>query len=141
MDDSPAESLGDYTAALQGFRRNYYDVWNPEAREALWRRMEEGLFRKGVDAWWLDATEPNLWSLQGAYHMYQTCLGPAARRLNAYTLAHSKSIYEHQRQTDETKRVFILADFPDTDRGRVAVFPVRTAIRDVGYRRLHGRSL
>lgn len=109
MDDSPAESLGDYTAALQGFRRNYYDVWNPEAREALWRRMEEGLFRKGVDAWWLDATEPNLWSLQGAYHMYQTCLGPAARRLNAYTLAHSKSIYEHQRQTDETKRVFILS--------------------------------
>ena len=109
MDDSPAESLGDYTAALQGFRRNYYDVWNPEAREALWRRMEEGLFRKGVDAWWLDATEPNLWSLQGAYHMYQTCLGPAARRLNAYTLAHSKSIYEHQRQADETKRVFILS--------------------------------
>lgn len=109
MDDAPAESLGDYAAALQGFRKNYYDVWNPKARDALWRHMEQGLFRKGVDAWWLDATEPNLWSIQGAYHMYQTCRGPAARWLNAYTLAHSKGIYEHQRQTDETKRVFILS--------------------------------
>lgn len=109
MDDAPARSLGDYSAALQGFRRNYYDVWNPEARDALWRRMEQGLFRKGVDAWWLDATEPNLWSIQGAYHMYQTCRGPALRLLNAYTLAHSKGIYEHQRQTDESKRVFILS--------------------------------
>lgn len=109
MDDKALKGIGDYTAALQGFRKNYYDVWNPEAREALWRRMEEGLFRKGVDAWWLDATEPNLWSLQGAYHMYETCRGPASRWLNAYTLAHSRGIWEHQRQADDTKRVFILS--------------------------------
>lgn len=109
MDDAPLQKLGDYTSALQGFRKNYYDVWNPAARDALWRRMEEGLFQKGVDAWWLDATEPNLWSLQGAYHMYDTCCGPAANRLNAYTLAHSRGIYEHQRQVSEEKRVFILS--------------------------------
>lgn len=109
MDDSALKGLGDYTAALQGFRKNYYDAWNQEARDALWRRMESGLFDRGVDAWWLDATEPNLWSLQGAYHMYETCKGPAARLLNAYTLIHSKGIYEHQRQADETKRVFILS--------------------------------
>ncbi len=109
MDDNALTGLGDYTAALQGFRKNYYDAWNPNARDALWRRMEEGMFRKGVDAWWLDATEPNLWSLQGAYHMYETCRGPAARWLNAYTLVHSKGIYEHQRQADESKRVFILS--------------------------------
>ena len=71
--------------------------------------MEEGLFCKGVDAWWLDATEPSLWSLQGAYHMYETCRGPASRWLNAYTLAHSRGIWEHQRQADDTKRVFILS--------------------------------
>ena len=33
--------------------------------------MEQNLFQKGVDAWWLDATEPNLWSIQGAYHTFQ----------------------------------------------------------------------
>lgn len=109
MDDAPLQKLGDYTSALQGFRKNYYDVWNPNARDALWRRIEDGLFQKGVDAWWLDATEPNLWSLQGAYHMYDTCCGPASNRLNAYTLAHSKGIYEHQRQTTDEKRVFILS--------------------------------
>ncbi len=109
MDDGPSAALGDYTAALQGFRRNYYDAWNAQARDALWRRMEQNLFQKGVDAWWLDATEPNLWSIQGAYHMYQTCRGGAARWLNAYTLAHSRGIYEHQRQADSSKRVFILS--------------------------------
>ena len=109
MDDAALKGIGNYTAALQGFRKNYYDAWNPEARDALWRRMEEGLFRKGVDAWWLDGTEPNLWSIQGAYHMYDTCRGPAARWLNAYTLAHSRGIYEHQRQSDAQKRVFILS--------------------------------
>lgn len=109
MDDSALKGLGSYTAAMQGFRKNYYDVWNPRARSALWTRMEENLYRKGVDAWWLDASEPNLWSIQGAYHMYNTCRGPAAEYLNAYPLLHCQGVYEGQRASDENKRVFLLS--------------------------------
>ena len=109
MDDHVLPGMEDYTSALQGFRRNYYDVWNPDAREAFWRWMDRGLFQAGVDAWWLDGTEPNLWSLQGAYHHYRTCDGPAARRLNAYTFQHSRSIYQNQRAASGEKRVFMLS--------------------------------
>lgn len=110
MDDSVIEKyMGKYSGALQGYQRNYYDPFNTEARNLLWKRMKEGLFDLGVDAWWLDGSEPNLASMQGMYHLYKTCKGSAAKNLNAYSLMHSKGIYENQRQCSENKRVFILS--------------------------------
>ena len=35
-----------------------YDATNPEARKYYWQLMDKGLFNIGVDAWWLDTTEP-----------------------------------------------------------------------------------
>jgi alpha-D-xyloside xylohydrolase len=36
----------------------FYDAFNPEARVLHWKQANEGLFSKGIDAWWCDATEP-----------------------------------------------------------------------------------
>ena len=35
-----------------------YDTFNPEARNIYWDYMNKNLFAKGMDGWWLDATEP-----------------------------------------------------------------------------------
>ena len=35
-----------------------YDAFNPAAREYYWKLMDEGLFKLGADAWWLDTDEP-----------------------------------------------------------------------------------
>lgn len=34
------------------------DVFNPDARKEYWQFMKERLWDKGVDGWWLDASEP-----------------------------------------------------------------------------------
>ena len=60
----------------------------------------------------MDATEPELvgegtpGALKAA--MNPTALGSGARMANAYALANSQAVYEGQRGSDPTKRVFIL---------------------------------
>src|ERR1700730_1429297 len=94
------------------FVYTYYDAFNPEARKIFWSQMERELFRKGVDAWWMDATEPELVhgpELEGLKtHMHPTALGSGSRMLNAYPLVNSEAVYEGQRATAPNQRVFIL---------------------------------
>jgi alpha-D-xyloside xylohydrolase len=94
------------------FVYTYYDAFNPEARKIFWSQMERELFRKGVDAWWMDATEPELIhgpELEGMKtHMHPTALGSGSRMLNAYPLVNSEAVYEGQRAAAPNQRVFIL---------------------------------
>jgi alpha-D-xyloside xylohydrolase len=80
--------------------------------------MNQDLFSLGVDAWWLDGTEPEV--VEGPYesraaqrdayetHMNPTAMGSGARMLNAYSLVNSQAIYEGQRAAAPNRRVFIL---------------------------------
>jgi alpha-D-xyloside xylohydrolase len=90
----------------------YYDAFSPEARRIFWSQMDRELFRKGVDAWWMDATEPELVhgpELEGTRtHMNPTALGSGSRMLNAYPLVNSQAVYEGQRAAVPNQRVFIL---------------------------------
>ena len=44
-----------------GYPYTFYDAFNPEAREAVLVADEPGRSSsRGVDAWWMDATEPDL---------------------------------------------------------------------------------
>ena len=87
----------------------FYDAFNPEARALYWKQANEGLFSKGIDAWWCDATEPELdgWDLNcDAYKIkMKPKIGSGARYLNAYSLMHAKGMYENQRLTTDEKRV------------------------------------
>ncbi len=87
----------------------FYDAFNSQARALYWKQANEGLFSKGIDAWWCDATEPELdgWDLNcDAYKIkMKPKIGPGARYMNAYSLMHSKGIYENQRLTTDKKRV------------------------------------
>ncbi|MGO9127517.1 MAG: TIM-barrel domain-containing protein [Terriglobales bacterium] len=90
----------------------FYDAFNPEARKLFWAQVNRELFSKNVDAWWMDATEPDLTptpTLEGQRtHVHPTALGTGARVLNAYPLLNSEGVYDGQRQAAPNQRVFIL---------------------------------
>jgi alpha-D-xyloside xylohydrolase len=90
----------------------YYDAFNPAARKLFWSQINTNLFSKNVDAWWMDASEPDMLptpTLEGQRtHLHPTAMGTGARMLNAYPLVNSEAIYEGQRRVKPDQRVFIL---------------------------------
>ena len=84
----------------------WYDPFADKGRELYWKQINEQLFAKGVDGWWLDAPEPEINGM--AFRTYDTPLGKGYEVYNAYPLMHSKGIYEGQRATTNEKRVVIL---------------------------------
>jgi len=95
-----------------GYVSTFYDVFNREAQEGFWNLLDKNLYSKGVDAWWMDASEPDILSnvtpQKRKEQMSPTALGPAALILNAYPMQNAKGIYEGQRATNPNNRVFIL---------------------------------
>ena len=96
----------------KGYISTFYDAFNEDAKKGFWDLLNKKLFSKGVDAWWMDASEPDILSNvspeKRKAQMSPTALGPAAEWLNAYPLENAKGIYNGQRATDPNKRVFIL---------------------------------
>jgi alpha-D-xyloside xylohydrolase len=95
-----------------GYHNTFYDAMNPGARRMFWDLIRDNLFSKGVDAWWMDASEPDIHSNlppeERKAFMNPTALGPGAQYFNAYPLCNAKGIYEGQRTTKPDQRVFIL---------------------------------
>ncbi len=108
--------------------RSTYDAFSPEGRAVYWRQAKEGLFTKGVDAWWCDCTEPFEADWFGSEPMtpedrmyfdtaeFKRYLDPT--RINAYSLYHSRGIWEGQRAATGEKRVLNLtrSGFPGQQR-------------------------
>lgn len=95
-----------------GYVSTFYDAFNEDARRGFWDLLNTKLYAKGIDAWWMDASEPDVLSNvspdKRKLQMTPTALGSAAEYLNAYPLQNAKGIYEGQRQTSPGKRVFLL---------------------------------
>lgn len=95
-----------------GYIGSFYDAYNAGARQLFWKQIDEKLYSKGIDAWWLDATEPDILSNASIEYrkklMNPTALGPAAQYFNAFALMNAKGIYEGQRTKNPVDRVFIL---------------------------------
>lgn len=96
----------------RGYVSTFYDPYSAGARDLFWQQINEKLFAKGFDAWWLDATEPDIHSNLEHYEWRRrigpTALGSSSRYLNTYSLMNAKGIYEGQRGTAPNQRVFIL---------------------------------
>ncbi len=96
----------------QGYVGSFYDAYHPEARKLFWGQMKEHLYSLGFDAWWMDASEPDILSNASLEYRKQlstpTHLGPSTQYLNAYALMNAQAIYEGQRAADPDKRVFLL---------------------------------
>ncbi|HPH89385.1 MAG TPA: glycoside hydrolase family 31 protein [Ferruginibacter sp.] len=96
----------------KGYVSTFYDVFNEDARKGFWKLIHDKIYVKGIDAWWMDASEPDILSnssvTERKKQMSPTALGTAAEYLNAYPLQNAKGIYEGQRSVDANKRVFLL---------------------------------
>ena len=96
----------------KGYVSTFYDAYNDSARIAFWNLVNRNLFSKGIDAWWLDASEPDICSNinidQRKQLMGPTAVGSSTQYFNDYAVQHAKGIYEGQRLANNNQRVFIL---------------------------------
>jgi len=85
-----------------------YDVYNPEARNIYWKYLNKNLFPLGIDGWWMDSTEPDHLDFKPEDLDTKTYLGSFRKVRNAFPLMTVGGVYDHQRATTDSKRVFIL---------------------------------
>ncbi|MCX9155684.1 PA14 domain-containing protein [Niveibacterium sp. 24ML] len=93
-----------------------YDAFNEQGRAIYWKHVKRGLIDKGVDALWMDGTEPEFVSthdlmdgVKACYAQRDTALGSWRRVLNGYSLYTARGVYEGQRAMNSGKRVFTLS--------------------------------
>jgi alpha-D-xyloside xylohydrolase len=96
-----------------GFK--YYDAYNPEANKLYWEYLKKGLVSKGIDAWWMDSTEPDVVNALTKESenfemkkMGKCYLGTFARYLNPYSLVMTENIYKNWRKDIPRRRAYIL---------------------------------
>ena len=118
---SPTDDIHDWVGP--GYTNGFYDAYDAGARKMFWRQMDEKLYTKfnhdgiaGVDAWWMDASEPNVRDCTPMWYRKAlsgpTALGTSTEYFNAYSTVNADAIYNGQRsvwkgQKDEP-RVFLL---------------------------------
>ena len=98
-----------------GFRGSFYDAYSDGARKMFWRQMDENLYSKykfGIDAWWMDASEPNVRDCTPMLYRKAlsgpTALGTSTEYFNAYSIVNADAIYNGQRSVNPNQRVFLL---------------------------------
>lgn len=118
-----------------GYENTDYDPYAPEARDIYFRQMKTGLVDKGFDAWWMDATEPDIHSNlsieQRADRMGPTAQGPGAAFFNSYPLIHGGGVADGLRTAKPNVRPFILtrSGFAGTQRTSSALWSGDVASR------------
>lgn len=114
---SPTDDIHDWVG--RGYKNGFYDAYDAGARKMFWRQMDEKLYTglgKKVDAWWMDASEPNVRDCTPMWYRKALCgptaLGTSTEYFNAYSLANADAIYHGQRGVWKGKkdepRVFLL---------------------------------
>jgi alpha-D-xyloside xylohydrolase len=98
-----------------GYRGSFYDAYDGGARKMFWRQMNENLYAKykfGIDAWWMDASEPNVRDCTPMWYRKAlsgpTALGSSTEYFNAYSIVNADAIYNGQRSVNPNQRVFLL---------------------------------
>lgn len=95
-----------------GYLNGFYDPYPQESQQIFWRQLKEKLNVKGFDAWWLDASEPDMHSnlsyQKRKENMNQLSIGSGAEYFNSYALPNAEGVYKGERETDGHKRSFIL---------------------------------
>ena len=106
-----------------GFRGSMYDAYDEGARKLFWKQMDDHLYTKfnkngvpGIDAWWMDASEPNVRDCTPMWYRKALCgptaLGTSTEYFNAYSTVNADAIYNGQRSVWKGKanepRVFLL---------------------------------
>lgn len=103
---------GDRDWVGPGYLSTFYDPYNRRGRDIYWRQIRDRLAVLGIDAWWMDATEPDMHSnlsiAERARRMGPTALGPGAEYFNSYALVHAEGFYRNLIEHSPDVRPFIL---------------------------------
>ena len=108
-----------------GYVGSFYDAYDAGARKMFWRQMDEKLYsglsgnsgNSGyIDAWWMDASEPNVRDCTPMWYRKALCgptaLGTSTEYFNAYSTVNADAIYNGQRSVwkgkNDEPRVFLL---------------------------------
>ena len=101
---SPTDEIHDWVGP--GYKNGFYDAYDAGARKMFWRQMDENLYTKfnyGIDAWWMDASEPNVRDCTPMWYRKAlsgpTALGTSTEYFNAYSTVNADAIYNGQRET------------------------------------------
>jgi alpha-D-xyloside xylohydrolase len=111
-----------------GYLNSHYSPYNQEARDIYYRQLKEKLVGLGIDAWWMDNTEPDVRSNTSpeefAALITPTQMGPGAVVHNAYALMNTKAMYEGLQKDQPNTRQFILtrSGFAGVQRNAAAVW-------------------
>jgi len=140
---SPTDDIHDWVGP--GYKNGFYDAYDAGARKMFWRQMDEKLYRPTpnpsrtggetggtlpsklpsrtggagggyIDAWWMDASEPNVRDCTPMWYRKAlsgpTALGTSTEYFNAYSTVNADAIYNGQRGVWKGKknepRVFLL---------------------------------
>ena len=102
-----------------GYVGSFYDAYDAGARKLFWKQMDDNLYTglaklsngklsnsKYIDAWWMDASEPNVRDCTPMWYRKAlsgpTALGTATEYFNAYSIVNADAIYNGQRGTWKT---------------------------------------
>lgn len=95
-------------------RRDYpsgvrvYDAFSQEGRDIYWQNLKR-LYDYGVDAWWMDSTDPDFFNPTEANYEHKAGTKGTWRSLrNAFPLETVKGVYGSQRKETDKKRIFIM---------------------------------
>ena len=111
-----------------GYVAGFYDAYDEGARKMFWQQMDDALYtglalKNGgsklsslIDAWWMDASEPNVRDCTPMWYRKALCgptaLGTSTEYFNAYSTVNADAIYHGQRSVWKGKqnepRVFLL---------------------------------
>jgi alpha-D-xyloside xylohydrolase len=84
-----------------------YDAYNPVARDIYWKYLKK-LKSFGIDAWWMDSSEPDHLDFKPSDFDEKTYLGSFRKVRNAFPLMTVGGLFKHQRAVDSSQRIFIL---------------------------------
>ena len=118
-----------------GYLNSHYSPYNQEARDIYYRQLKDKLIDLGIDAWWMDNTEPDVRSNTSpeefAKLITPTQMGPGAIVHNAYALMNTKAMYEGLQRDQPDRRQFILtrSGFAGLQRNAAAAWSGDTVAR------------
>lgn len=82
------------------------DVFNPETRQYVWDVCKKNYYDLGIDAFWLDNSEPDY----GVYDFdnYRYCDGPALEMSNMYPQLYSRVFYDQMKEIQKAPFINLL---------------------------------
>jgi alpha-D-xyloside xylohydrolase len=97
----------------KGYLNAFYDPFPKEAQQIFWKQINEKIKSKGFDAWWLDASEPDIHSnlsftKRKLISSREGGVASGAENFNAYAVPNAMAVYEGERAANPEKRSFIL---------------------------------